>query len=113
MLKKILTVLVLGAGFFMFNAGDCYAQETVKGYAYLMPEGNIDHATLVVAPDDLKGVLFIGDIATFNEEFRGCFKSSLDYGLEMVVTGSIEPYDDPYYKKRLLADDKIKCELRN
>ncbi len=111
--EKIFIALTLCAGLFLFTGSDSYsADETIVGYPYLQPEGNIDYATLVAAPDNLTGVLFIGELSETSESFRQCFLKGTDRELELVITGTIVPYDSPYHKKKLIFDEKTTCSTR-
>ncbi len=112
--EKIFILFVLCSALFLFNSADCSAQgkkDTVIGYAYLSPEGSLDHAVLVAAPNNLKQILYLGEINELNAELAECFKTALEYEFEVVITGNIDTYNDG--SKYLVRNQKFTCTHRN
>ncbi len=112
--EKILILFVLCSALFLFNSNDCSAQgkkDTIIGYAYISPEGSLDHATLVAAPDNLKQVLYLGEINELSADLAECFKTALEHEFEVVITGNIGTYNNG--SKYLVRDQKVTCTHRN
>ncbi len=113
--EKFFMVLVLCFGLFCFTGSEGLAQTTKGtfiGYAYLQPEGgNIEHATMVVAPDNLKQVLYLGIYSELNKELAECFKTALEYEFELEVSGNVKVYENG--EKFLIVDNDTTCSHRN
>ncbi len=112
--EKILLVLLVCFGLFLIGANDSMAQTqkgTFLGYAYLQPEGRLEHAVMVAAPDNLKQVLYLGELAELDKELAECFKMALEYEFELEITGNVKVYNDG--SKSLVFDKETTCSHRN
>ncbi len=110
--KKVLFVVLVCFGLFLFSNSDSSAQtkEVFLGYAVLKSEGMIEHAVMVT-PGDFKQVLYLGKLDDLPEDIAECFVKSIGYGFEVEIHGHAKTDADG--TKSLILNEEITCDYRN